>query len=220
MYIIVVGGGKVGFYLTKTLVEEGHEVLVIEQDPKKCDRIAEELGTVATRGDGCEARTLEEAGAARADMVVAVTGDDEDNLVVCQVAKVKFCVPRTVARINNPKNEHIFRKLGIDFTVSSTNLILEHLEQEVPTHPLMHLLELRAGGLEIVGVKVPPNASVIGKRLGEIELPQESIITVVISREKGPQIPNGDTTLAAEDEVVAVIKPEVEGALRTALTGA
>src|SRR5688572_23525964 len=110
MYIIVAGGGKVGFYLSKTLIAEGHEVLCIEQDARRAARIGEELGSIVMRGDACEAQTLADAGTERADMFIAVTGDDEDNLVACQVAKAKFNVPRTIARINNPKNEHIFKK--------------------------------------------------------------------------------------------------------------
>ncbi|MBE0415482.1 MAG: TrkA family potassium uptake protein, partial [Dehalococcoidia bacterium] len=154
MYIIVVGGGKIGFYLTAALLNEGHEVLVLEKDARRCEFICEQLGSVVVHGDGCEARTLAEVGTERADMFIAVTDEDEDNLIACQVAKHKFKVPRTIARINNPKNEKLFKKLGIDVTVSSVNLILEHIEEEVPTHPLIHLLTLKGGGLEIVEVKI------------------------------------------------------------------
>src|SRR3990170_7611509 len=169
MYAIVVGGGKVGYYLAKELLAEAeNEVLVIEKDGAKCERIAEELGDIVLRGDGCEAATMEIAGFGRADMVIAVTGDDEDNLVSCQVAKVKFSVPRTVARINNPKNEEIFRRLGIDTTVSATAAILTQIEQELPAHPLIRLLTLKGGGLEIVEVKVPENSAVVGKRIADV----------------------------------------------------
>ena len=219
MYMIVVGAGKVGYYLVKTLLAEGHEVLVIERDAKKCERTAEELGSVVMRGDGCEARTLAEAGTERADMLIAVTGDDEDNLVSCQIAKQKFHVARTIARINNPKNEAIFKKLGIDVTVSSTNLILEHIEQEVPTHPLIHLLTLKVGGLEIVDVKIPPTSTVVGKRLKDINLPPDSVLAAVIDPEQGAVVPTADTVLRADDQVVAITKTDIEGALRTALTG-
>jgi len=217
MYIIVVGGGKVGYYLTQALLSEGHEVLVLEKDAKKCELIAEQLGSVCTRGDGCEARTLAEAGTERADMFIAVTDEDEDNLVACQVAKHKFKVQRTIARINNPKNEALFKKLGIDVTVSSTNLILEHIEEEVPTHPLVHLLTLKGGALEIVEVKIPPDSSVVGKRMREIVFPPDSVICLMIGR-RGAQVPTGDTILEADAQVVAVTRPEVEGALRAALT--
>jgi len=218
MYIIVVGGGKVGYYLSKTLISEGHEVLILEKDAKKCEAITEELGSVIVHGDGCEARTLADAGTERADMLIAVTNEDEDNLVACQVAKYKFKVPRTIARINNPKNEALFKKLGIDVTVSSTDLILEHIEEEVPTHPLIHLLTLKGGSLEIVEVKIPQNSSVAGKRMKEIDLPPDSVICLMIGK-WGAQVPSGDTILEAEARVIAVTKPEAEEALRAALTG-
>ena len=219
MYIVVVGGGKVGFYLTRTLLEEGHEMLVIEQDAAKCDQIAEELGQVAMRGDGCEAATLAQAGTGRADMLIAVTGDDEDNLVACQVAKHKFDVRRTIARINNPKNEEIFRRLGIDVTVSSTKLILEHIEQEVPTHPLMHLHTLRASGLEIVDVRILDGSATAGRPLRQVVLPPDCVVALIVDREGQARIPSPDTVLVPGDEVVAVVRPQVEVALRAALTG-
>lgn len=218
MYIIVVGGGKIGFYLTTALLNEGHEVLVLEKDARRCDFICEQLGSVVVRGDGCEARTLAEVGTDRASMLIAVTDEDEDNLVACQVAKHKFSVPRTIARINNPKNEKLFKKLGIDVTVSSTNLILEHIEEEVPTHPLVHLLTLKGGGLEIVEVKVPENSPVVGKKLKEIAVPPDSVICLMIGK-WGATVPTEDTIVEAEAQVVAVTRPEAEGALRAALTG-
>jgi trk system potassium uptake protein TrkA len=218
MYIIVVGGGKVGYFLTKTLLDEGHEVLVIERDQAKCDRIVEELGSVCMRGDGCEATTLVDAGTARAEMLIAVTNEDEDNLVSCQVAKHRFQVPRTIARLNNPKNETIFKTLGIDVTVSSTNLILEHIEQEVPTHPLIHLLTLENAEFEIVDVKIPGGSSAVGKAVKDIQLPPGAIISLLIRSREKPQVPSPETILEAQDQLVAVTRPETEEALRLALT--
>lgn len=220
MYIIIVGGGKIGYYLARQLLEDQHEVLIIEQDPEKCAQIAEDLGEVVMLGDGCEAATLERAGTARADMVIALTGDDEDNLVACQVAKHKFTVPHTVARINNPKNERIFKKLGIDATISSTAVILAHIEQELPSHPLIPLMTLRGSGLEIVEVKVPPDAFVVGKKIRDVLLPQQSLITLIIGEDGQPRLPTSDTLIQAGDEVVAVTMLESEEALRSALTGA
>ncbi len=217
MYIIIVGGGKVGYHLATALLREGHEVLVLEKDPGKASFLCEQLGSVCVRGDGCEARTLAEAGTERADMLIAVTNEDEDNLVACQVAKHKFNVPRTIARINNPKNEALFKKLGIDVTVSSTNLILEHIEEEVPTHPLVHLLTLKGGNLEVVEVKVPPNSAVVGKRMKEIALPPGSVIALMIGK-WGAIVPTPDTILEPEAQLIAVTRPEAEEALRTAIT--
>jgi len=217
MYIIVVGGGKIGFYLTTALLNEGHEVLVLEKDARRCDFITEQLGSVVQRGDGCEARTLAEVGTERANMLIAVTDEDEDNLVACQVAKHMFKVPRTIARINNPKNEKLFKKLGIDVTVSSTSIILEHIEEEVPTHPLVHLLTLTGGGLEIVEVKIPENSRAVGKKVKDIAIPPDSVICLMIGK-SGALVPTGDTILEGNARVIAVTRPEAEVALRVALT--
>jgi trk system potassium uptake protein TrkA len=151
-------------------------------------------------------------------MLIAVTDEDEDNLVACQVAKHKFNVPRTIARVINPENEKIFKKLGIDVTVSSTNLILEHIEEEVPTHPLVHLLTLKGGNLEIVEIKVPPDSPVAGKRMNDVAFPPDSVVCLVIGR-WGAHVPTGDTVLEAEAQLVAVTKPEGEEALRAVIKG-
>jgi len=217
MYIVIVGGGKVGFYLAKELVEANHEVLVIERNPEKSAEIAETLGEIVVRGDGCEAAIQERVGMGRADLLLAVTGEDEDNLVACQVARHIFNVPRTVARINNPKNELIFRKLGIDSTVSATTAIMAHIEQELPTHPLISLLTLRHG-FEIVEVKVPDEAAVVGKAIKDIAVPQQTIIWGIVDADGNPRAPTGDTVLHAGDEVVAVTLRESEETLRSALT--
>ena len=220
MYIIVIGGGRLGYYLLKALLDEGHEVLLIEKSATICENINEEMGSVCVRGDGCEAATLAEVGTGRADMLVSVTGDDEDNLVACQVAKHKFNVPRTVARIRNPKNEILFKKLGIDVTVSATNIILESIEQEVPTHPLTHLLTIRDRGLVIVDVKIPPDSITVGKSVKELALPQGSVLSLIIRKARKPIVPTANTVLQAEDQIIAVTAPESEEALRTALRGA
>jgi trk system potassium uptake protein TrkA len=217
MYIVIVGGGKVGFYLAKELVEANHEVLIIERNSSKVGEIAETLGEIVMRGDGCEAAIQERAGAGRADLLLAVTGEDEDNLVACQVARHVFHVPRIVARINNPKNELIYRKLGIDGTVSATSAIMAHIEQELPTHPLISLLTLRRG-FEIVEVRVPPDASVVGKPLRDVLLPHQSLIWGIVDTEGNPKAPTAETVLHAGDEVVAVTLQESEEALRAALT--
>lgn len=216
MYIVVAGGGKVGFYLAKTLINEGHEVLVIEKDRKKSDAINEELGSVVLRGDACEASILAEAGINRADVVVAVTGDDEDNLVICQMAKKKFDVPRTIARINNPKNEEIFRLLGIDATVSSTNVIMQQIEQELPPQALVHLRVLRDAALELVEAEVSARSVVEGKRLNEITFPPDTLVLAVI-RQGHTSIASSETRLEAGDQIIALTRTEREGELRTLL---
>lgn len=219
MYIIVVGVGRLGYYLIKALLEEGHEVLGLEKNAAVYETVTDELGSVCVRGDGCEAATLSDAGTGRADMLIAVTGDDEDNLVACQVAKHKFNVPFTIARLRNPKNETIFKKLGIDATVSSTNIILEYIEKEVPTHPLTHLRTFEDEGMEIVEVRIPPGSTTVGKPVKELSLPPESKLSLVIRKQQKPIIPRANTILQAEDQIIAVTTPETEDALRTALRG-
>ncbi len=219
MYIIVVGGGRVGYYLTKALLDEGHEVLVVEKAANICEAINDELGSICIRGDGCEAATLAEVGTERADMLVAVTGDDEDNLVACQVAKHKFNVPRTVARIRNPQNEALFKKLGIDVTISGTNVILEHIEAEVPTHPLTHLLAIKDSGQEIVEIKIPPGSTTVGKSVRELSLPPGSKLALVIREGGKNRVPTLNTFLRAGDRIIALTTPESEEALRATLRG-
>ena len=219
MYIIVIGGGRIGYYLIKALLAEGHETLLVEKNASFCQRINDEMGSICFNGDGCEAATLAEIGTGRADMFVAVTGDDEDNLVACQLAKYKFNVPRTIARIRNPRNETLFKKLGVDVTVSSTNIILEAIEKEVPTHPLTHLLEIEDKGLEIVDIKIPPESPTVGKSVKELKLPSDSILSLIIRKGRKPVVPVGSTVIQAEDEIIAVTPPKSEDALRTALRG-
>ena len=219
MYVIVVGGGKVGYYLAKFLVEERQEVLIIEQDAQRCRALSDELGVNVMLGDGCEAATMEEAGMGRADVVVAVTGDDEDNLVVCQVAKQKFSVARTVARLNNPKNEKIFRRLGIDVTVSSTELILSQIERVIPAQPLVHLLSLKNVGVSFVELEIPPGSPAEGRPLRELGIPDDCIFPLVIRGGDQAIIPYGDTELQVGDPVVAVTSEASAATLRRLLRG-
>lgn len=219
MYIIVVGGGKVGYYLTKTLVNEGYEVLLIEKSARKSATYSERFGSVILEGDGAESSTLEAAGVARADVVIAVTGDDEDNLVICQTAKKRFNVPRTIARVNNPKNEEIFKKLGIDVTVSATNLILSIIEQEIPERGLVHLITLKHAQLAIVEATVEPGSPVAGRALAEMTFPPDTVISAVL-RDGAMAVPSSDTVLQPRDEVIALVNRNSEEALRKMLTGA
>ncbi len=219
MYVIVVGGGKVGYYLAKSLLEEGREVLVIERDARRCQALRDELGAFALEGDGCEAATLMEAGASRADVVIAVTGDDEDNLVVCQVSRHRFNVGRTIARVNNPKNQAIFRKLGIDVTISSTELILSQIEQVIPSASLLHLLTLRSVGVSFVELEVPSASPALGRPLRDLGIPDDCILSLVIRQGSRPIIPYGDTVLEPGDEVIAVSSEGGEETLRRILLG-
>ena len=220
MYIIVIGGGRLGYYLLKELLKEGHEVLVLEKDARVCKTITDELGSVCFRGDGCEAATLAEVGTGRADMFIAVTGDDEDNLVACQVATHKHNVPRTIARLRNPKNAALFKKLGVDVTVSTTDIILEAIEREVPTHSVSELMTLEEKGLVLVDVKIPGNSSTVGKLVKDLVLPRESKLALIIPTEGAAQVPAANTVLKAGDQIIAVTPEDTKEALRAALSGA
>jgi trk system potassium uptake protein TrkA len=214
MYAIVAGGGKVGFFLARELIEHEHEVLLIENNAERAESIANELGNVVLRGNADEASTLAEAGAERADVVIAVTGDDEDNLVICQVAKRRFGTRRTIARINDPRNERIFRILGIDATVNATQVMLSVLEQEIPQSNLVPLLRLRNTDVEVVEAIVDTRSPLVGHQLREVDLPPESTIAVVI-RDDAAFFPNGATVLEAGDEVVALTRNVHEPRLRS-----
>lgn len=213
MYIIVAGGGDVGYYLTRNLLGQGHEVLLLEKGASRQQLLSEELGQSVIRGDACEARTMEEAGARRADVVIAVTGEDEDNLVVCQMAKKHFNVARTIARLNNPKHEELFHRLGIDVTVSPTRAILSLIESELPGPHFINLVTLRRAGLEIVEMTLPPTSPVVGKMLSQINLPRRCNLALII-RGQEPIFPTGETVLQTNDEVYALVTSEGADELR------
>jgi len=213
VYLIVVGGGKVGYYLTKTLVHEGYEVLLIEKDAAKVDTYTERFGAVVMNGDGAEAATLAAAGVARADVIIAVTGDDEDNLIICQMAKHRFNVGRTIARVNNPKNEELFRLLGIDVTVSTTNVILSLIEQQIPELHFVHLLALRHAQIALVEMSVSAASPIVNRTLADINLPPETSI-IAILREGKVVIPTGTTTVRQGDDLFAITRRESEAELR------
>lgn len=217
MYVIIVGGGSVGYHLCKALLKEGHEVLVLDKDAAKCENFEDELGSVCVRGDGCEVATLAEAGVSRAEVFIAATDQDEDNLVACQVAKHKFGVSRTIARVNNPENEKIFRKLGVDCPISVTNLILEHIEEKIPTHPLVHLLTMGEEKMEVVEVKILEGSSSVGKAVKELSLPTDSILALLIRNGQKPQVPTVDTVLEVNDRIIALTTADSEETLRKEL---
>jgi trk system potassium uptake protein TrkA len=220
MYIVIIGAGNVGYHLAKAVLSKGHEVLLIDRDAATLERIEDELGSIGLRGDGCEATTLEEAGTARADLFVAVTDQDADNLVACQIAKHRFKVPRTVARMSDLKNEPLFKKLGVDVTVSSTILILQYIESQTAKPPMLtRLAVLRGSDREIVDVKIPPTSAVVGKKIRDISLPQNSLIILLIRQDERIQLPTSTTALEAGDRLVVVGDRASEEGLHRALTG-
>ena len=217
-YVIIAGGGKVGYQLAVTLRQRGAEVLVLEKRPQRYQMLHDELGESIFFGDACEIRTMVRVGMERADLVVAVTGDDEDNLVICQVAKRWFGVPRAIGRVNNPSNEEIFRLLGIDETISATRLLFKLIEQEVATSDVVPLTLLQRGNLQVVEMKLPASSPVINLKVRKLHLPPGSLLAAVVRGDQS-QVITGETILEAGDTVVALTESVNVPALRQALLG-
>lgn len=203
MYIIVIGAGKVGYFLAKRLSASNHTVSIVDKDKAICEEIAKELEVVVINGDGCDPRILEEAGANRADVVAAVTGDDEDNLIICQLAREKFNVRRMVGRVNNPENEHTFSELGVDVPIDSTKIIAKIIEEEVSFSDFVNLMSFKRGKLAIVRVDLPKDSPVINKQIQDIQLPESSVL-VSILRQEEVVIPKGNTVLKPGDDIIAI----------------
>ena len=209
MYVIVVGAGKVGWNIARELLEKGHEVTLIENDRKRYQTVEQELEHNIQYGDASELWVLERAGVARADMVIAVTGDDEDNMLICQVAKEKYLVDRIIARVNNPRNRAHFELLGVRPVVSATDLIIRLIEHEVPEYGLVHLLDLPEQHLEIIEMLLPEGSPATGERVGDLQLPEGTLLISVLRGSEG-LIPNADTVLEPGDEILAVLDPQIE----------
>jgi trk system potassium uptake protein TrkA len=217
MYIVIAGGGKVGANLARSVLDLGHEVTLIEQRRDKFEILEEEFEHRVQQGDATELFVLERAGLARPpDLVVAVTGDDEDNMVICQIAREKYGVSKVIARVNDPRNQSYFDLLGISPTVSATSIILAMIEHEVPEHGLIHLLQLRKENLEIVEVQLEADSPSVGKKIGGIELPGGARL-ITVMREGHAQMADGATELKAGDQVLAVLEPGKEDELRRVL---
>jgi trk system potassium uptake protein len=217
MYVIVVGAGKVGWNLTRELLEKGHEVTLIEKDRERYLVVEEELEHNVQYGDASELWILERSGINRADMVIAVTGDDEDNMLICQVAKEKYLIERIIARVNNPRNRDHFALLGIQPTVSATDLILRLIEHEVPEYGLVHLLDLPGERLEIIEVLVGAGSVADGKRVSELPMPEGSLLISVL-RDGSGFVPTSETVIASGDEVLAVLDPGIEEDIKSVFT--
>jgi trk system potassium uptake protein len=214
MYMILIGGGNVGINLAKRLLEHDHEVLLLEKDPRQAARIATLLGEENVMvGDGCEMITQKDAGFGRADVVVAVTGEDEDNLVVAQMAKVVWNVDRALARVNDPDHEEIFRKVGIDETVNATSIIFALLEQQISPDVVLPVGALARGNLEVVEVVLGNRSPAVGKKVRELSLPPQTNLIWVLRGDQGLAV-SGDTDLTPNDVVVAVVPRDHADELR------
>jgi len=206
MYIMIIGGGKLGYYLAKTLAPERHKILLIEEDYNMCMKVVNELselGVKVIHGDGTDIDYLRDADIKKADIFIAVTGDDENNLVACQIAKQFFSVPRTIARVNNPKNINVFKQLGVDSVVSSTALIADIIELEVDYACINNLLSLNVGNIRIKEIDVMPHSQAVGRKIANLSLPEGSIIISVI-RGQNVIVPDGQTVLNAPDHVIVL----------------
>ena len=213
MYALVAGGGKVGANLARSLLRMGHEVTLIEQSQFRFERLQEEFEHQILLGDATELHVLELAGIARPpELVLAVTGDDEDNLIICQLAREGYRVPKVVARVNDPRNQEHFDLLGISQTVCATSNILGLVEHEVPEHGIVRLLELRKENLEIVELQVDRDSPAAGKRVAGLTLPDGSRLISVMRNGKS-ELAHDSTVIRPGDQVLAVVEPGKEDQL-------
>ena len=218
MIIVIVGGGRIGFNLAQKLIQDKHTVTVIEKDKARCEEISQGLEAIVINGDGCDPTHLEEAEIGRADVVAAVTADDEDNLVVCQLAKEVFRVRRTVARVNNPRNEHIFTELGVDVPVNATKIIAKIIEEESSFEDFINLMTFKRGKLALVRVDLTAESPIIDMRVKDVVLPENSVLVSIV-RGENIIVPKGETVLRKGDDIIALTTIEGEQQLLDSLVG-
>ena len=216
-YVLVIGGGKVGFYLAKHLIERNYEVTLVEKDPTRAEWISNQLGTVSVMvGDGDEMAFLGTTGIERAGVVVACTGDDEDNLIACQLAKGKFNVPRTVARVNNPVNVNVFTALGVDVPVSATDLLMGLIESEITTTDAVRGIAVKASGASLVDVALPDVSKLAGTRVADVKLPQGDTLVCIV-RNGTPVVAQPNELIQARDELIVYSRRLDVAAVRDSL---
>ncbi|MBI3662182.1 MAG: NAD-binding protein [Acidobacteria bacterium] len=218
MYVIVVGGGRVGYFLARALLENNIEITIIESSKEIFDLVSQQVDCPVIYGDGSSTAALEMAGARRANVFVAVTNHDQDNLIACQLAKQHFGVPKTIARVKNPANEALMQQLGVDITVSSTAIITGAIQSELPHSRIRQVLDLRAGQLEIMEYRLDSRSPVLGKHLRDLTFPAACNV-VTIFRDREAIVPRGDTTFQAGDLVLTLVKLPTEPELRKLLLG-
>ena len=217
MYAIIAGGGKVGANVARSLIRSGHEATLIEQRLDRFRRLEEEFDYRVHHGDATELHVLEAAGIARpADLLLAVTGDDEDNLVICQLAKEKYGVPKMIARVNDPRNQEHFDMLGVGPTICATSSIMALVEHEMPEQHLIHLLELKKENLLINEIQIDRDSPSVGKRIEELHLPDGARLISVMHGDEA-EIAVGSTKLEAGDRVLAILQPDKEEELNRVL---
>jgi trk system potassium uptake protein len=218
MYVIIIGAGKVGLNLGRELRAKGHEVTLVESDPQRFAAVEEEFEHQAQYGDGSELWVMERAGVERCEMLIAVTGDDEDNMLICQVAREKYGVERIISRCNNPRNLQHFELLGVKPAVSATDLILRLIEHEVPKYGLVHLLDLPQERLEIIEIEIQEGSFADGKEVQGLGLPDGSLV-IAILRDGTGFVPLADSVVEAGDELLLVLDTGLEDKITQRLSG-
>ena len=219
MYVIVVGCGKIGYHLTRALLSADNEVVVIERDARRAESATEEFGSIVVASDGTEPTVLGDAGAKRCDVLISTTGQDATNLVACQVGKWSFNIPRVIAVVTDPDHVPLFKTLGVDVAVSTTELILSHVEEELTDSGVVHLLPLHGTTTTVVSIRVPAGSPAIGQGLSGVVTPQGTALAAVIGKDGQLRTIGDGLRLEAGDEVVAITPPEQEDELWRALTG-
>ena len=219
MYAIVIGCGKIGYHLTRALLASGNEVVVIERDARRAESATEEFGSIVVASDGTEPTVLGDVGAERCDVLISTTGADATNLVACQVGKWSFDIARVIAVVTDPDHVPLFKTLGVDVAVSTTELILSHMEEELTGGGVVHLLPLHGATATVVSVRVPPGSPAIGRELSALATPPGATLAAVIGKDGQPRTISNGLRLEAGDEVLAITPPEQEGELWRALTG-
>jgi trk system potassium uptake protein TrkA len=218
VYIVIIGAGRIGAGLAESMLAAGQEVYLLDRDPERIERLRSRFGSIAGLGDGTSVASLREAGVSRAELFVAVTDDDAQNLAACQLAKHTFNVPKTVALAMDTENAALFDALGVDDVVSLTDLAMSRLSAAVPAHPVVRLMPLAGRNREVISIKVPAGSVVANRKLSEVTLPYGSFIVLVISPNGQTEDPRPDTLLGADDEVIAVSPVESTQALWETLT--
>lgn len=218
MHVVIIGAGRLGVFLAKRLLTDKHTVVIVEKDPEAAEEIARDMNAVIIHGDGCDPRVLEQSGVDRADVVAAVTGRDEDNFIVCQIAKEKYKVSRTIARVNNPDNERAFNELGIDVAIGATVILGKIIEEEVSFTDFVDLFSFKRGKLALIRVDLPEDSPIINKAVQDLQLPPNSVLVSVIRRDE-VIVPRGDTVLQPLDDVIALTLVEHKQELLNYLIG-
>lgn len=218
MHIIIIGGGRLGIFLAKRLLAGKNTIVIVEKEQEAAHDLAKDLNAIIINGDGCDPKILEQAGIDRADVVAAVTGKDEDNFIVCQIAKDKYKVNRTIARVNDPDNERAFNELGIDVPIGATVILGKIIEEEVSFVDFVDLFSFKKGKLALIRVDLPEDSPIINKPLQQLQLPPNSVLVSIIRRDE-VIVPKGDTVLLPLDDVVALTLVEHKQELLNYLIG-